>query len=84
MPTRYRSKDGREWRVTLEDPALALGGPPTVPKSGGLPPQEGVRIVFTSGDMQYSEEYFGLSEPEDLSPEELDEWFEAAKRGKGV
>lgn len=81
---RYRSTDGREWEVTLEAPGKVLSVPPELERSGALLPEHQVRIVFRSGDEQYDEEYTELARLEDLSPEDLEEWLTAARRGKGV
>ena len=62
----------------------ALSVAPELEKSGALLPQNQVQIVFESGDERYSEEYTEMSLLEDLSPKELQEWLDAARRGKGV
>ncbi len=80
----YRSEDGREWLVTLDSPGKLLSVSPDLEKSGALLPQHEVRIVFTSGEERLSEEYTAFSRLEDLSPEELREWFEAARKQEGL
>ena len=84
MAIRYRSKDGREWWVTLEAPGKVLSVPPELEKSGGLLPEHQIQIVFTSGEESYSEEYTELAALEDLSEAHLEEWFEAARKGAGI
>lgn len=84
MERRYRSRDGREWVVTLEAPGKILSVSPDLEKSGALLPEHQVKIVFTSGDDSVSEEYTELALLDDLSDDDLEEWFEAAMRGKGV
>jgi hypothetical protein len=81
---RYRSDDGREWVVTLEAPGKVLSVPPSLEKSGALLPEHQVKIVFTSGDQRIGEEYTELAALEDLSSDDLDEWFRAAQKGEGV
>lgn len=80
----YRSEDGREWGVTLDSPGKVLSVSPDLEKSGALLPENEVRIVFTSGEETLSEEYTALSRLEDLSEEELAEWFEAARKHEGL
>lgn len=80
----YRSHDGREWVVTLEAPGKLLSVSPDLEKSGALLPGHEVRIVFTSGEQSISEEYTALARLEDLTDDELDEWFEAAHKQKGL
>ena len=80
----YRSKDGREWWVTLEAPGKVLSVSPDLEKSGALLPEHQIRIVFTSGDQQFSEEYTEFAALEDLSEGDLNEWFEAAQKGEGL
>jgi hypothetical protein len=80
----YTAEDGREWIVTLESPGKVLSVPPSLEKSGALLPEHEVRIVFTSGETEVSEEYTALTPLEDLSEEELEEWFEAAIAGTGL
>lgn len=84
MSIRYQSKDGREWTVTLENPGAVLSVAPELEKSGALLPQHQVQIVFTSGEERLSEEYTELARLEDLSRDDLEEWYEAARRGEGV
>ena len=80
----YRSPDGREWVVTLESPGTLLSVAPELERSGALLPQHEVRIVFTSGEETFSEEYTALAPLEDLTGSELDQWFEAARRQQGL
>lgn len=84
MAVRYQSEDGREWWVTLEAPGRVMSVSPDLEKSGAMLPEHQVQIVFTSGEERFSEEYTELSELEALSPGEMDEWFKAARRGRGV
>lgn len=84
MSVKYRSKDGREWVVTLEAPGKIFSVSPDLERSGALLPEHEVRIVFTSGEESLSEEYTELARLEDLSDGDLDEWFEAARKGEGV
>lgn len=84
MAVVYREPTGREWQVTFDAPGRALSVPPDLEKSGALLPEHELRIVFTSGEERYSEEYTELASLEDLSQDDLREWFEAARRGKGV
>jgi hypothetical protein len=80
----YRSPDGREWVVTLETPGRVLSVPPGLEKSGVLVPEHAVYIVFASGDETLQEEYTELAQLQDLSDDDLDEWFRAAERGTGL
>ena len=80
----YRSRDGRDWEVTLEAPGKVLSVAPELERSGALLPEHQIQIVFASEDGRYSEEYTELSALEDLSDDELEEWLAAAQRGKGV
>lgn len=80
----YRSRDGREWVVTLDSPGKLLSVDPELEKSGALLPEHEVRIVFTSGGERFSEEYTAMARLEDLSDEELEEWFEAARKQQGL
>lgn len=80
----FRANDGREWDVTLDAPGKVLSVDPELEKSGALLPQHQVQIVFSSGDERYSEEYTEMSLLEDLSEDELQEWLDAARRGRGV
>jgi len=80
----YRAQDGRDWVVTLESPGKILSVPPELERSGALLPEHEVRIVFTSGEESHSEEYTALARLEDLSEDELAEWFEAARRHEGL
>lgn len=84
MPTTYRSSDGREWTVTLDAPGKVLSVPPSLEKSGALLPEHAVMIVFSSGEEQLSHEYTELTPVEDLSEDDLREWFEAARGGRGI
>lgn len=81
---RYRSEDGREWVVTLDAPGRLLSVPPELERSGANLPEHQIRIVFTSGEESFSEEYTAMAAVEDLSDDELAEWFRAARRGHGV
>jgi hypothetical protein len=80
----YTTDDGRDWIVTLEAPGKILSVPPSLERSGALLPEHEVRIVFTSGDESLSHEYTALTPLEDLSEEDLKEWFDAARGGKGL
>lgn len=80
----FRSDDGRAWTVSLEGSGIGLGGPPELENAGGNLPTETVRIVFRSGDDEFSEEYTGLAAVEDLSDGDLRDWYEAAARGRGL
>ena len=80
----YRSKDGRDWEVTLNSPGSLMSVPPDLEKSGAMLPEHQVRIVFTSGEEEYSEEYTELAQLEDLTDDDLTEWFEAAVKGEGL
>lgn len=80
----YTDSDGREWKVTLEAPGKLMSVDPDLEKSGAMLPEHEIRIVFTSGDASFSEEYTAMTPLEDLSDEDLDEWYEAAMRGEGV
>lgn len=80
----YRSPDGREWEVSLESPGEILSVPPGLEKSGVLVPEHAIYIVFTSGEEELREEYTELALLEDLSDDDLDEWFRAAERGTGL
>lgn len=57
---------------------------PALENAGGMLPEEAVYIVFRSGDETLREEYTGLSALEDLSDDDLREWFRAARRGHGL
>lgn len=80
----FRANDGREWEVTLDAPGKLLSVDPELEKSGALLPEHQVQIVFSSGEERYSEEYTEMSLLEDLSESELQEWLDAARRGRGV
>lgn len=84
MPRTYRAPDGRDWEVTLESPGAILSVPPSLEKSGALLPEHEVRIVFTSGEEQISQEYTELAALEDLSESDLQEWWEAAREERGL
>ena len=84
MAIRYQSQDGREWWVTLEAPGKVLSVSPDLEKSGGMLPEHKIQIVFTSGEERYAEEYTELAALEDLSPGDLNEWFESARKGEGI
>jgi hypothetical protein len=84
VAVRYRSEDGSEWLVTLEAPGKVLSVSPDLEKSGALLPEHQVRIVFSSGEQRLSEEYTELARLEDLSQDDLREWFQAARKGEGV
>lgn len=84
MAVRYRSEDGTEWLVTLEAPGKVLSVSPDLEKSGALLPEHQVLIVFSSGEQRLSEEYTELALLEDLTEDDLKEWFQAARRGHGV
>jgi hypothetical protein len=80
----YRSRDGRNWEVSLEAPGKIMSVAPELERGGALLPEHQIRIVFTSGNERYSEEYTGFAALEDLSEDELEEWLRAALRGEGV
>lgn len=80
----FRAEDGTEWTVTLDAPGRLLAVPPSLERSGANLPEHQIRIVFTSGEQSFSEEYTSLTLLEDLSDSELNEWFRAARRGHGV
>lgn len=84
MAIQYRSEDGREWWVTLEAPGKVLSVSPDLEKSGALLPEHQIQIVFTSGEERLSEEYTELALLEDLSEDDLREWFDAARSGRGL
>ena len=84
MSTIYRSPDGREWLVTLEAPGKIMSVPPSLEKSGAMLPEHQVRIVFTSGDEQISQEYTEMAALEDLSEDDLLEWWQAAREDRGL
>lgn len=84
MAIQYQSADGRQWTVTLEAPGKVLSVPPDMEKSGAMLPEHQLRIVFSSGEEEYSDEYTEFAALEDLSSDDLDEWFEAARKGEGV
>jgi hypothetical protein len=80
----YTDEAGREWTVTLEAPGKVLSVPPSLEKSGALLPEHEIRIVFSSGGETFSEEYTALTALEDLSDSEIQEWLDAARRGRGL
>ena len=84
MARTHRSEDGREWRVTLENPGRAMSVDPSLERSGAMLPEHQIQIVFTSGEERFAEEYTELSLLEDLSDDEVAEWFRAARRGEGI
>lgn len=84
MAIRYRSKDGREWEVTLEAPGKVLSVDPSLEKSGALLPEHQIQIVFSSGEERLAEEYTEFAALEDLSDDDLEEWYEAVRKGGGV
>ena len=84
MAIRYQSQDGKEWWVTLEAPGKVLSVSPDLEKSGALLPEHQIQIVFSSGEERYAEEYTELAALEDLSEGDLNEWFEAARKGDGI
>lgn len=84
MPRTYRAPDGRDWEVTLEAPGKVLSVPPSLEKSGAMLPEHQLQIVFRSGDEQIGEEYTELSPVEDLSDDDLKEWWEAAQADRGL
>lgn len=84
MARTYRAPDGRDWLVTLESPGEVMSVPPSLEKSGALLPEHEVRIVFTSGSDRISQEYTELALVEDLSEDDLKEWWEAAKDERGL
>ncbi|CAN5176230.1 hypothetical protein BH23GEM4_BH23GEM4_07780 [soil metagenome] len=81
---RWRSPDGREWIVSLDVPGSVMPVDPGLENAGAMLPEEAVNIVFRSGDETLREEYTMLAEVADLSDEQLTDWYEAAKRGKGL
>jgi hypothetical protein len=83
-PRVFRSADGRQWTVTLDAPGKLLAVPPSLERGGANLPEHQIRIVFTSGEESFSEEYTALTMLEDLSESDLREWFDAARRGHGV
>lgn len=84
MARRYQAPDGREWLVTLESPGKVMSVPASLEKSGALLPEHEVRIVFTSGSESISQEYTELAPVEDLSEDDLREWWEAASQERGL
>lgn len=81
---RWRSPDGREWIVSLDVPGSIMPVAPELDNAGAMLPEEAVNIVFRSGGETLREEYTMLAEVADLSDGQLTEWYEAAKRGKGL
>ena len=84
MAIQYRSQDGREWEVTLENPGEVLSVDPSLEKSGALLPEHQIQIVFTSGEERLAEEYTEFSALEDLSESDLEEWYRAVRKGEGI
>lgn len=84
MARTYRAPDGRDWLVTLESPGKVMSVPPSLEKSGAMLPEHEVRIVFSSGEESISEEYTELAAVEDLSDDDLREWWQAAKEHRGL
>lgn len=84
MARTYRAPDGRDWLVTLEAPGKVMSVPPSLEKSGAMLPEHEVRIVFSSGEESISEEYTELAAVEDLSDDDLREWWQAAKEHRGL
>lgn len=84
MSRTYRAPDGRDWIVTLESPGKVLSVSPSLEKSGAMLPEHQIQIVFSSGEDRMSEEYTELSSVEDLSEDDLLEWWEAAREQKGI
>ena len=84
MAIRYRSEDGKEWWVTLESPGKLFSVSPDLEKSGAMLPEHQIRIVFTSGEECYSDEYTEFAALEDLSEGDLAEWLAAARSGHGL
>ena len=80
----YTDPEGREWKVTLDAPGKVLAVEPPLERSGAMLPQHEVRIVFSSGDDEYSQEYTSLTPLEELSDEELQEWLEGSRSGHGL
>ena len=80
----FRADDGREWITTLEAPGSILRGPPEMENAGGMLPEDAIYIVFRSGGETLSEEYTALSALEDLSDDDLQTWFRAARSGHGL
>ena len=72
------------WEVTLEAPGQVLSVPASLEKSGALLPEHQIQIVFTSGEERLAEEYTELAALEDLSEDDLEEWYEAARKGEGI
>jgi len=80
----FTDADGREWTVTFEAPGKVLSVPPSLEKSGALLPEHEIRIVFTSGGETHSAEYTDLTPLEDLTDEEIQQWLEVARSGRGL
>ena len=72
------------WEVTLESPGQLLSVPPSLEKSGALLPEHQIQIVFSSGEERLAEEYTELAALEDLSEGDLEEWYEAVRKGEGI
>lgn len=80
----FVSPDGVRWIVTLEAPGRLLQVAPEFENVGAMLPEEAIRIVFRSGDQQLSEEYTALTPLESMDEGDLRDWWEAARRGKGL
>ncbi len=80
----FRSDDGREWSATLEALGSVMRVPPEMENVGGMLPEEAIHIVFRSGEETLREEYTGLTMLQDMSDDDLREWFRAARRGRGL
>jgi hypothetical protein len=80
----FHSDDGREWSAALEAPGTVMRVPPELENAGGMLPEEAIHIVFRSGEETLREEYTGLTMLEDMSDDDLREWFRAARRGRGL
>lgn len=81
---RFRARDGREWTATLEAPDAVMHVDPDLRNVGARLPEQAIRIVFRSGEEEVSEEYTGLADVVDLSDGDLQDWLDAARRGKGL
>jgi hypothetical protein len=81
---RYRSEDGREWVVTLDAPGRVLSVPPELERSGANLPEHQLQIVFRAGDEALTQEYTAFTPLEDLSDDDLEEWYRAAVEGRGL
>ena len=81
---KFVDESGDEWIVTLEAHGKVLSVDPEFENSGGNLPEHALQIVFRRGEVEYSEEYTGLSALDDLSDDDLAEWLDAAQKGEGV